>query len=128
AMPPTQLPQSTYVVTTPGQLLHSTVAAMPSPTTQVPQPSSREFVPSDRSQKSGHRFSQHLVLWVLAALLILGGSLTWLTYSHSSSGSTVNYAPTATSTTAFNPTASPTAMPSPTATPSPTPTPSPTAS
>ena len=103
----------------------------------------REPVLSGRSQSSKYRFSQRVVLWVLATLLILGGGFTWLVLSQYSFGFTVNSALTTTSPTAFTPittpstpsatlapsptptaTPSPTAMPSPTAAPSPTATPS----
>ena len=69
------------------------------------QPSIMPTVPSI-SQASTHRFSQPIVLLILAGLLILGGSLTWLTILRTSGSSAINHA----STTTTQP--SPTAIPS----------------
>ncbi len=71
------------------------------------QPGIMPTVPSV-SRSSKRRFSQPIVLLILAGLLILGGSLTWLTILRPSGDSAVNHAPTATT------------QPSQTATPSPT--------
>jgi serine/threonine protein kinase len=95
------------------QSLPSTNVATPPHTPDVLPSSLRGSVPPGESQSSKYRLPQRLVLWVLAALLLLGGGLTWLTLSHAPFGSAVNRALTTTSPTAFTPlsTPSPTAPP-----------------
>jgi serine/threonine protein kinase len=126
--PPTKpsLPSESVSTVLPTRLPRSTIADTPSQASKVPLPSKRELARSGRSQSSKNRLSQRIVLWVLTALVILGGGFTWLTLSHPPSGSAVNPTLIATSTTAFILTATSQPTSPPTATPSPTPTPSPT--
>ena len=100
------------------------VKTPPAPATTSPL-SARESTSSGRFQLPNHSLAQRIVLLVLAGLLILGGGLTWLAYSHSSASSTVPRAPTATPSLTPTPTPTATPTPSPMPSPSPTATPSP---
>ncbi len=105
------------------QRIPSTERTPQPPPNHISFPTIKEATPYRKSPPPKNALAQRIVLAIVAGVLILGGGLAWLAYSHPSPGTKVTYTPTA------MPTPSPTSIPSPTptTTPSPTPVSSPTA-